>query len=75
MDWPLCGHQSLVAFRKAQTSDLFSSSYNINDIDFGVNNFISKFVDNMNTGNAVLSEGDRQSLQEDLHKISDWSAN
>ncbi len=41
----------------------------INDID--VND--SKFADDTKIGNAVLSEGDRRSLQEDIRKISDWS--
>ncbi len=41
----------------------------INDID--VND--CKFADDTKIGNAVLSEGDRRSLQEDLRKISDWS--
>ncbi len=45
----------------------------INDIDLGLNDFISKFADNMKIGNAVLSEGDRLSQQEDLRKISDCS--
>ncbi len=45
----------------------------INDIDLGLNNFISKFAVDTNIGNALLSEGDRWSLQEDLRKISDWS--
>ncbi len=45
----------------------------INDIDLGVNNFISKFADDTKIGNAVLAECDRRSIQEDLRKISDWS--
>ncbi len=45
----------------------------ISDIDLGLNNFISKFADDMKIDNAVLTEGDRRSLQEDLRKISDWS--
>ncbi len=45
----------------------------MNDIDLGLNNFISKFADDTKIGISVLS-GDRQSLQEDLCKISDWSA-
>ncbi len=44
----------------------------INDIDLGLNNFISKFADDTKIVNAVLLEGDRRSLQ-DLRKISDWS--
>ncbi len=44
----------------------------INDIDLGLSNFISKFTDDKKIGNAVLSEGDRRSLQY-LRKISDWS--
>ncbi len=45
----------------------------INNIDLGLNNFISKFVDDMKITNSVLSEGDGRSLQEYLCKISDWS--
>lgn len=45
----------------------------INDIDHGLNNLISKFADDTKIGNAVLSERDKQSLQEDLRKISEWS--
>ncbi len=45
----------------------------INDIDFGLNNLISKFVDNTKIDNTVFSEGDRRSLQEDLRKVSYWS--
>ncbi len=46
----------------------------INDIDLGLNDFISKIAADTKIDNAVLSEGDRQTLQEDLRKISDWSA-
>ncbi len=45
----------------------------INDIDLGLNNFISKFADDTNIGSAVLTECNRRNLQEDLRKISDWS--
>ncbi len=45
----------------------------INDIDLGLNNFIAKFADDTKIGNSVISDRDRQSLQEDLHKISAWS--
>ncbi len=44
----------------------------INDTDLSLNNFISKFVDDMKITNSVVSECDKWSLQEDLHKISDW---
>ncbi len=46
---------------------------NINDVDVGINNRISKFTDDTNIGNLVHTGKDRQSLQEDLHKISAWS--
>ncbi len=45
----------------------------INDIDLGLDNFIAKFADNTKIGNSVISNCDRQSLQEDLRKISAWS--
>ncbi len=46
----------------------------INDIDVGLNNFIGKFADDTKIGNSVISDRDRQSFQDDLHKISAWSA-
>ncbi len=45
---------------------------NFSFIDFGLSN-TTKFADVTNIGNAVLTECDRWSLQEVLHKISDWS--
>ncbi len=42
----------------------------INDIDLGLNNVIAKFADDTKIGNSVISDRDRQSLQEDLRKIS-----
>ena len=45
----------------------------INDIDVGLNNFISKFADDTKIGNAIITEHDRMSLQDDLRKISEWS--
>ncbi len=45
----------------------------IHDIDLGLNNFISKFVNDTKTDNAVLSEGGRRRVQENYRKISDWS--
>ncbi len=44
----------------------------INDIDLGLNNFIAKFADDTKIGNSAISDLDRQSLQEDLRKISAW---
>ncbi len=46
----------------------------INDIDVGLNNFMAKFADDTKIGNSVISDRDRQSLQDDLNKISAWSA-
>ncbi len=45
----------------------------IDDIDVGLNNFIVKFADETKIENSVISDRDRQSLQEDLRKISAWS--
>ncbi len=46
----------------------------INDIDVVLNNFIGKFADDTKIGNSVISDRDRQSLQDDLNKVSAWSA-
>ncbi len=45
----------------------------INYIDVGLNNFIANFADDTKIVNSVISAYDKQSLQEDLHKISAWS--
>ncbi len=45
----------------------------INDVDVGLNDCISKFADDTKIGKSVLTNEDRQSRQEDLHKISAWS--
>ncbi len=45
----------------------------INDLDAGFNHRINKFADDTKSGNSVLTDEDRQSFQEDLHKISVWS--
>ncbi len=44
----------------------------INDTDVGLNNFTSKFADDTETGNSIIHDRDRMSLQEDLIKISEW---
>ncbi len=46
----------------------------INNIDVGLNNFIEKFADDTKIGDSVICDSDRQSLQDDLNKISAWSA-
>ncbi len=71
MEWPLSGRQALVASSIAVLGQIPCIIY-INDID--LNNFISKFAGDTKIGNAVLPEGDRRSLQEDLRKTSAWSA-
>ncbi len=45
----------------------------INDIDVGLNIFISNFADVTKLGNSVITDCDRMSLQEDLRKISEYS--
>ncbi len=44
----------------------------INDIDLGLNSFIAKCADDTKIGNSVISDRDRQSLLENLRKISAW---
>ncbi len=44
----------------------------INDIDLGLNSFIAKFANDTRIGSSVISNCNRQSLQEDLRKISAW---
>ncbi len=45
----------------------------INDTNIGLDNFIAKFPDVTKIRNSVISDRDRQSLDEDLRKISLWS--
>ncbi len=45
----------------------------INDVDVGLNDFISKFADDTKIGNSIITDHDRMSLQDDLRKISEWS--
>ncbi len=42
----------------------------INDIDVGLNNFISTFANDTKLSNLVITDCDRMSLQEDLRNIS-----
>ncbi len=44
----------------------------VNDIDVGLNNFISKFADDAKIGNSIVDDRDKLNLQEDLRKISQW---
>ncbi len=45
----------------------------INDIDVGLNNFISKSADDTKIGNSIIDDRDRLKIQENLRKISQWS--
>ncbi len=63
---------SRARYRYTTESPLLFIIY-INDLDVGINNLISKFADDTKIRNSVLTEEDRQSFQEDLHKISAWS--
>ncbi len=72
-DFTQSGRRSLVASLRtrflAKCSSLFTSTMWM----LGLNKRISKFADDTKTVNSVLTDKDRQSLQEDLHKISAWS--
>ncbi len=45
----------------------------INDVDVGLNRFISKFADGTKIGKSTITEHNRVSLQEDLRNITEWS--
>ncbi len=45
----------------------------INDVDVGLNSCISIFADDTKIFNSVLTDEDRQRLQDDLHINSAWS--
>ncbi len=45
----------------------------IHDVDVELNGRISKYADDTKIRNSVLCHGNRQSLHENLHKISAWS--
>ena len=45
----------------------------LNDIDVGLSNIASKFADDTEIGNAIITEEDRLILQEDIDKIAEWS--
>ncbi len=45
----------------------------INDIEVGLNNFISKLAYDTKIGNSIITDHDTLNLQEDLRKISEWS--
>ncbi len=45
----------------------------IREIDVGHTNLIAKIANDTKIGNSVISNRDRQSLQDDLLKISAWS--
>ncbi len=75
MALPQIGHQSPVVFHRSLFSDLrpvLLIKY-INDIDVGLNNFISKFADDTKIGNSIVDGRYRLNLQEDLRNISQWS--
>ncbi len=45
----------------------------INDIDVGLNNFISNFADDTKIGSSIITDPDRMHVQEDLRNNSEWS--
>ncbi len=45
----------------------------INGMDVELNNFIAKFADDTKIGRTVISDSARQSLQDDVSKISAWT--
>jgi hypothetical protein len=45
----------------------------VNDIESSVNNTIAMFADDSKIGNSAQNEAERQSLQNDLDKLTSWS--
>ena len=45
----------------------------INDLDCGILSSLLKFADDMKLFGIVNSHNDRQTLQQDLQKLTDWS--
>ncbi len=72
MALPRIGHLSRVAFYRAVLEPVSFIIY-INQIDVGLNNFISKFADDTKIGNSIVDDRDKLNLQEDLRKFSHWS--
>ncbi len=70
MEGPLSRCQYLVVSSIGSVFRLVLSINYINDIDIRHNNVISKFADDTKIGNVVFTEGDRQSIKEDLYKLS-----
>ncbi len=68
---PRIEHQSRVVFHGALFSDQFILCNN--DIDVGINNYISKFADDTKIGKSIIDGRDRLNLQEDLRKVSQLS--
>ncbi len=72
MALPRIGHQSRMAFHRTVLGSVLFIIY-INDIDGGLNIFISTFADDTKIGNSIVDDPDRLNLHEDLRKISQWS--
>ncbi len=68
------GRKVIITLSCHKTSTSLREEYlYINDIDLGLNKFISIYEGDMKIGNVLLSECVKWSLHEDLLKISDWS--
>ncbi len=45
----------------------------INDLDTGISNYVSKFVDDTKIGRVIESDQNAAVLQEELGKLYDWA--
>ncbi len=73
MESRLTGVGSRVVFRRDLFSALFSFFIYINDLDVDLTRKISKFADDTKIASRVISTLDKEFLQRDLDKLSNWA--
>ncbi len=73
MESRLAGVESKVVFRRDLFSVLFPFFIYVNDLDDGLTCKVSKFTDDTNIINKVITTLDKELLQRALNKLSNWA--